>query len=314
MASTVAHHLRAAGHEVVVDGLRGVDAIAKLDDLARRVPRPVVFNLCESLAGSSTNEPTFAGLLELFGFRYTGNDLLALALCLHKQRTKDMLRAHHVATPPYRYFADRDAVAAAAPILDTLDYPWFVKLAREDASIGITEANVVHDANQLRERTLELMTEFRQGVLAERYIEGREINAALLGTMTGEPRVLPLHEIDFTAMPADRPNIVSYAAKWQEHHVDFVGTKPVPLRDPSPVLVEAATGAARSAWHALGLRGYARVDLRIDASGAPWVIDVNPNPDLSSDAGFARAALAAGLDYTALVAAIAELANASKPR
>jgi D-alanine-D-alanine ligase len=152
-----------------------------------------------------------------------------------------------------------------------------------------------------------LMAEFGQGVLAERYVDGREINASLLATATGVPRVLPLHEIDFSAMPASRPNIVSYAAKWQEDHVDFAGTKPVPLREPTTTLVDAVTHVARGAWHALGLRGYARVDLRIDAGGAPWVIDVNPNPDISIDAGFARAAAASGLDYQHLVAAIAEL-------
>lgn len=313
MATAVARHLRASGHEVEVDAVSGIDAAVKLAQLAGRTPRPLVFNLCESLGGSATNEPTFAGMLELFGLRYTGNDLIALALCLHKQRTKDMLRAHAVPTPPYRYFADPEALAAAASELPSLDYPWFVKLAREDASVGITEANVVRDAQQLRDRVLALMAEFGQGVLAERYIDGREINASLLATAQGEPTVLPLHEIDFSAMPASRPNIVSYAAKWQEDHVDYAGTKPVPLRAPSAALVDAVTRVARNAWRALGLRGYARVNLRIDASGAPWVIDVNPNPDISNDAGFARAAAASGLDYTHLVAAIAEFGLAASP-
>ena len=308
VAEHVVHHLRGGGHEVELESVRGVDSIAKLVALAQRAPESVVFNLCESLAGSSRNEPTFAGLLELLALRYTGNDLLALALCLHKQRTKDVLRAHDVPTPAYRYLADRDAVAAAAPALEGLDYPWFVKLAREDASVGITEANVVHGARQLRERALAMMEEFDQGVLAERYVEGREINASLLGAFGTDPQVLPLHEIDFSAMPSDRPNIVSYAAKWDEGHVDYVGTKSVPLRDATPALVAAVTRVVRAAWHALGLRGYARVDLRIDRASAPWVIDVNPNPDLSPDAGFARAAAAAGLDYGALVARIAELA------
>jgi D-alanine-D-alanine ligase len=310
VGETVAHHLRQRGQTVELDCVRGgIDAIAKLVALAQHAPHAVVFNLCESLAGSASHEPTFAGLLELLGLRYTGNDLLALALCLHKQRTKDVLRAHHVPTPAYCYLADHKAVAAAATALNALDYPWFIKLAREDASVGITEANVVHSASQLRARALALMDEFHQGVLAERYIDGREVNASLLGTFHADPDVLPLHEIDFSAMPVDRPNIVSYAAKWDEGHVDYAGTKSVPLGDADPALVETITRVTRDAWYALGLRGYARVDLRIDAAGAPWVIDVNPNPDLSHDAGFARAAAAAGMDYGALVARIAELAS-----
>ena len=132
------------------------------------------------------------------------------------------------------------------------------------------------------------MREYDQPVLAERYVEGREINVTLLGN-GAELRVLPLHEIDFAAMPADRPRIVSYAAKWDESHVDYAGTKPVPLRDATPALVAAVERVARAAWHALGLRDYGRVDLRVDATGTPWVIDVNPNPDISPDAGVARA-------------------------
>src|SRR5262249_28081021 len=113
-----------------------------------------------------------------------------------------------------------------------------------------------------------------------------------------------VHEIDFSAMPPERPRIVSYAAKWDEAHVDYAGTKPVPMRAPAELLA-AIERTARAAWDAVGLRDYGRIDLRVDAAGTPWVIDVNPNCDLSPDAGAARAARAAGLEYPALVARIA---------
>jgi D-alanine-D-alanine ligase len=149
-----------------------------------------------------------------------------------------------------------------------------------------------------------MIGEYRQAVLAERYIAGREVNVTLVGN-GNELRVLPPHEIDFGAMPSDRPHIVSYAAKWDERHVDYVGTKPVPLRASTPELLAKIESVARAAWTALGLRDYGRVDLRIDEVGEPWVIDINPNCDISPDAGAARAAAAAGLPYDDFVSAIA---------
>jgi D-alanine-D-alanine ligase len=293
-----------AGYAAELTGIRGLDVLDVL--AAVRAARPdLVFNLCESMAGDARNEPTLVGLLDLYGIPYTGADLLGLASCLHKQRTKEILTARGVATPPYRYLPDPEALDD--PALGALDYPWFVKLVHEDASIGITEQNVVRSAAALRARAGELMRAHRQGVLAERFVEGREVNVTLLGNGR-ELRVLPLHEIDFGAMPGERPNIVSYAAKWEEGHVDYAGTKPVPLRDPAPALVAAIEAIARAAWAALGLRDYGRVDLRIDAAGVPWVIDVNPNCDLSPDAGVARAAAAAGLSHSALIDAIARAA------
>jgi D-alanine-D-alanine ligase len=253
----------------------------------------------------SRNEPTFAGLLDLFEIHYTGADLLALASCLHKQRTKDILIAHRVPTPPYRFLRTPEALADAA--LDGLDFPWFVKLAHEDASLGITEANVVRDATALRARSIELMAEYRQPVIAERYVEGREINVTLIGN-DDAVRILPLHEIDFAAMPADRPRIVSYAAKWDENHVDYAGTKPVPLRHASAELIANVERVARAAWGAMGLRDYGRIDLRVDTGNIPWVIDVNPNPDVSPDAGVARSAQVAGMSYPQLIARIAHVA------
>jgi D-alanine-D-alanine ligase len=177
----------------------------------------------------------------------------------------------------------------------------------EDASVGITEQNMVRSVASLRTRAAELMREYRQGVLAERFIDGREVNVTLLGN-GAELRVLPLHEIDFGAMPSERPKIVSYAAKWDEAHVDFAGTKPVPLRDVPAALATAIEVTARGAWAALGLRDYGRVDLRVDAAGIPWVIDVNPNCDISPDAGVARAAAAAGSSYVELIDSIAQVA------
>ena len=303
-AKAIARALLEVGHSVELMGVHGVEIYAALQQIRSAHP-DLLFNLCESMDNNSLNEPTFAGLLDLFSIPYTGADQLALASCLHKQRTKDILIAHQIPTPPYRYL--RTAAALDDRALDALDYPWFVKLAHEDASLGITEANVVADAAALRARGRELIDEYDQPLIAERYVEGREINVTLLGN-GADTHTLPLHEIDFAAMPADRPRIVSYAAKWEAGHVDYAGTKPVPMGAATPELVAEIERVAIGAFRAVELRDYGRVDLRVDAAGVPWVIDVNPNPDISPDSGVTRAAAAAGMPYPQLVGAIAEIA------
>lgn len=303
-AKAIASALIETGHTVELTGVHGVEVYEVLARISKQKP-DLLFNLCESMDGDPRNEPTFAGLLDLFRIPYTGADLLALASCLYKQRTKDILLANAVPTPPYRLL--RTPADLDAPALEGLDYPWFVKLVHEDASLGITEANVVRNADALRARSRELMTDHKQPVLAERYVEGREVNVTLLG-WGRDATILPLHEIDFAAMPADRPRIVSYAAKWDENHVDYAGTKPVPLRGLSEAVMEEIRRVSLAAWRAVDLRDYGRVDLRVDDAGTPWVIDVNPNPDISPDAGVARAALAAGMTYPQMVNRIAELA------
>jgi D-alanine-D-alanine ligase len=297
-AHAICDALSSCGYLVELRGMHGVDVFDHLAKLRESKP-DLLFNLCESMEGDARNEPTFAGLLDLFRIPYTGADLLGLASCLHKHRTKEILIARGINTPAFRTLT-----TVVDPSLDALDYPWFLKLAHEDASVGITEANLVRSADSLRARAKEMIDQYNQPVIAERYIEGREINVTLIGN-GGDLQMLPLHEIDFSAMPKERPRIVSYAAKWDESHVDYVGTKPVPLRDASPKLVADVEAIARAAYVALGLRDYGRVDLRVDAQGAPWVIDVNPNCDISPDAGVARAAKVAGMTYAQLIDTIA---------
>jgi D-alanine-D-alanine ligase len=302
-AKAIANALVDGGYEVELTGLHGVEVYGVLEQIAANKP-DLLFNLCESMDGEPQNEPTFAGLLDLLRIPYSGANLLSLASCLYKFRTKEILRAHDIPTPPYRVIETETELED--PALDKLEYPCFVKLVHEDASLGITEANVCANADELRVRARELMSEFKQGVLVERYIEGREINVTVFG-YRDTIEVLPLHEISFAAMPAGRPRIVSYAAKWDESHVDYAGTKPVPL-DASREQIARIEQVARAAFAAMDLRDYGRVDMRLDASGTPWVIDVNPNPDISPDAGVARAAAAVGMSYAQMVSRIAELA------
>jgi D-alanine-D-alanine ligase len=303
-AQSICDALVRSGLDASMVGMHGSDLFEVIGRLDRERP-DLIFNLCESMCGDSRNEVTVPGVLELFRLRYTGADGLGLGSCLFKDRAKDILRGRGIPTPEARLL--EDGAALADPALERLDYPWFLKLVHEDASVGIEADNVVHDRDALARRARYMMHEWRQPVLAERYIEGREVNVTLIGN--GETlRMYPLHEIDFSAMPPSRPRIVSYAAKWEEGHVDYGGTRSVPIREVSPALAGRIEQVARGAWHAMGLRDYGRVDLRIDAQGNPFVIDVNPNCDISPDAGVARSTAAAGLAYHEMIRRIADVA------
>lgn len=303
-AQAIEAALVASGFQTQLMGLHGLEVFDVIEKL-RRDPPDQVFNLCESMNGDPRNEPTMTGLLDLYKIPFTGNGTLALGSCLHKMRTKDILRGRGIATPPHRMIYR--ASDLEDPAFDALDYPWFLKLGREDASVGITWENEVHTPAALRARAKVMLEEFGQEVLAERFIAGRELNVTLIGN-GDELEVYPIHEIDFSKMPDGRPKIVSYAAKWEEGHIDYIGTVPVRLGQADADLIERASAVARATWDAMGLCDYARVDMRIDREGQPWVIDVNPNCDISPDAGAPRAAAAIGLSYPQLIERIALVA------
>lgn len=290
------------GYESELVGIHGLD----LPDVAKRLMdgRPdLVFNLCESMNGDAQNEVLMPALLDMLRIRFTGTGTLGLGLCLHKDRAKDVLTSRGVPTPPHVVLATQSDLEQP---LD-LAYPYFLKLAHEDASIGITEANVARDRASLVARAAAMIDTYQQPVIAERFIDGREVNVTVMGN-DDDLTILPLHEICFGDMPSERPRIVSYAAKWDENHVDYAGTKPVPLRDATPELRTHIERVAKAAYRAMGLRDFGRVDLRIDRDGQPWVIDVNPNCDVSLDAGVARSAKAAGISYPNLIGRICESA------
>ena len=276
------------------------DVAATVDELRRRRP-DAVFNLCESISGDSRLEPLLPMLLDKEGIAYTGSGPLALSIALHKHKAKEILRARGVPTPEAVLVTRPDQVV-------TIPYPAIVKPAREDASVGIYSESVVSNPAALRERAAFVIEQYRQPALVERYIEGREIYVSLLGRLEAPPEALPFFEIDFSDLPPDRPRIVSFEGKWLESSVEYLGTKPV-LCEVGPALASTIVEAARGAWDALELRDYGRVDIRLSADGTPYVIDVNPNCDLSHEAGgFSRAAKAGGLAYDEVVARILELA------
>jgi D-alanine-D-alanine ligase len=276
---------------------------------ALREMRPdVVFNLCESIGGDNRFEPLLPMLMDREGFSYTGSGPLSLTLALHKNKAKEILRARGISTPEAVCLTTADLSAVTMP------FPLIVKPSREDASVGINRESVVWTRETLEQRVSYVLTRYSQPVLVERYIEGREIYVSMLGNVSGKPQVFPFYEIDFSEMPADRPKIVSFEGKWVESSEEYLGTKPVRCQNLSPELEARITATALTAFEALELRDYARVDIRLAEDGIPYVIDVNPNCDLSDVAGgFSKAAKAAGLSYEQVITHIVELAFARRP-
>ncbi len=266
----------------------------------------VVFNLCESIHGDNRFESLMPLLMDLSNIAYTGSCPFGLSLALRKEKVKDILRGCGVSVA-------RGGLVSAAQDCTRMEvgFPAIVKPAREDASVGICSASVVHNQKALEQRVAFVLENYRQPALVEEFIEGREIYVSVLERVDAEPMVFPFFEIDFSDMPNDRPNIVSFEGKWVEDSVEYKGTRPVRCEGLSPELHAFMSKTALNAFRAVGLRDYGRMDFRLSTAGVPYVIDVNPNCDLSDLAGgYSRAAKAAGLSYKELILRIVELALA----
>jgi D-alanine-D-alanine ligase len=274
----------------VTDSLDGV-----LGELAARAPT-VVFNLVESIDNDYGREWEVPHMLGAAGFAYTGNGPEALRICRCKDQARERLAKAGVRIAEATVVDgphDAGKIAASA-------YPVFVKPARVDGSIGIDAASVCATPVELR-RKLESLAGCLPGpFLVERYLPGTELNVSIIP----EPGagVVVATEIDFSAVPAHLPRFVTYESKWNPESPEYASIS-VAAKVP-PALLREVHDQARQAFLALSGDGYGRVDLRLDSQGIPHVIDVNPNNDLHPEAGLARAAASAGLDYPGLLAKI----------
>jgi D-alanine-D-alanine ligase len=269
--------------------------IAKL----KTIGPAVVFNIVESVEGVAEYEIYHAGLYDLLNLSYTGNTPQCLGNCLHKFRAKHILKANGILVPNAITIAPGTNMAA----LHSLQYPLITKLLKEDASIGISEHSVVKNEAELMQQLKFLFESYRQPAIVEEYIEGREFNIGILG---GTP--LPVSEISFEGLPGHFPKIVTYEGKWMEESLYYKHTTPLCPAPIDPEMTNKLHRVALGAYKAMECRDYARVDVRVDVHGTPYVIEVNPNPDISTDAGFTRAASKIGIDYDALIKQIAEFA------
>ena len=260
----------------------------------------IVFNLVESLPDAPQDANTVPTLCRAHGLACTGNPAEALTYCLDKWTTRCLLEGEGIQVAPGWLVREGDRIEARPQV----EPPWIVKPAHSDASEGIEVAtSVVRTLPALAEAVSRVHTQLRQPALVEQVVGEREINVSVI-ELDGRLRVLPLAEIDFSGLPPGHPPIVDYAAKW---HEDSPAYRSTPRVIPAPLAPSGAQEVERIAlacFEALGCRGYARVDLRLCSERGPFVLEVNPNPDITPGAGFPAALEAAGISYAAFVQAM----------
>ena len=263
----------------------------------------IVFNWCECLPGISHSEAHVAEMLESLDFTFTGADSEALALSQDKALVKELFATHNIPTPHWAVYENANADGWEC-------FPAIVKPAYEHCSIGITQEAVVMSKNELQERLSHVLETYQQPALVEDFIDGREFRASLWGNRS--PSLLPIAEMSFAAFPDVRERLCTYESKFDPaslHYQQIETLLPAPLRqDEYRLLCETAMAA----YSVLKCRDYGRIDLRL-RDGVFYVLDVNPNPDLSNDASMAYAAESAGVSYGALGSLLVALAACRHP-
>jgi D-alanine-D-alanine ligase len=253
----------------------------------------IAFNLCETVDEDPRLAWHPAAVLELLGIPFSGSPSPALMLTTDKVITKQLLKGHGIKTSDYLVYSHPGALDPIA-----LRFPVIVKPRFEDASIGIDQESIFEEEGLLQNGLEELRARFGP-LLVEEYIAGREFNISLFGYP--ETKVLPAAEIDFSAFPKDLYPIVGYRAKWEKTSFEYHNTPRFFPEGLSKVLMKEIASTALECFRLFLLRDYGRIDIRVDNMGNIYVLEINANPCLSPDAGFAAAAEKAGISYTSMV-------------
>ncbi len=266
---------------------------AKGDEFTEQLPTgcEVVVNLVESPPGRPRFQIEAAAALERLGIPFTGSPAAVIEATTDKEGTRRSLASRGLAVAPGGILDPDDPV-----VLDSVPPPWILKPALEDASLGLDDRAVTSDRGEAVARARELRRSFSgQPVLAEHLLPGREFNVSLLAGDNGA-EVLPPAEMTFVDFPPHEPRIVGFKAKWDEASFEYAHTVRRFLPPSEADLYRELEELAVNAWQAASLAGYARVDVRLDEHGTPCILEVNANPCISADAGFAAAAAAANLE------------------
>jgi len=266
----------------------------------RQTKPDIVFNIAEGFLGVN-REAHVPAICEFYGIPYSGSDPFTLSLCLDKARTKETLAFHEIPTPKFAVVRKLEELKAAT---EGLNLPLFVKPLHEGSSKGITDSNLCWDAKHLFRQTEFLLENYDQPVLVEEYLPGKEFTCAVLGN-GDEATVLPIVAINFETLPNGALPIYSFDAKfvWDrpENPLDIFQC-PARITSALQASIERVT---LDAFRVLGCRDWARIDVRLDGSGAPNVLEVNPLPGILPDPAdnscLPKAARAAGIGYDELI-------------
>ncbi len=297
--SDVIAALAALGHVVLKVGVR--DDLAPLRREINAGRPDIVFNLLEEFQGQPVFDHNVVSYLELLRVPYTGCNPRGLVLARDKALSKKVLHYHRTKVPGF----------AVVPIGRKfrrprgLPFPLIVKSLVEEASLGISKASVVNSDDKLAERVRFIHDHLRTDAIVEQFIDGRELYVAVLGNY--RLKVLPVWELLIEKAPPEEPRIATRKVKWDPGYQERWGVAIDEAKDLPLELVRRLESTARRIYRVLGLSGYARIDFRLDASGQPYFLEANPNPDIARDAEFASAADAAGLGYEKLLQRIVGL-------
>jgi D-alanine-D-alanine ligase len=291
--------VRSLGHQCFVIAIR--DEILTAIHWLKEICPDVVFNLCESVYGNSCLEMNIPALLDLFRIPYTGSSALTLGLCQDKGKVKDILLSQSILTPRYKIF-DRSVNHIKGNV-----FPIIVKPLHEDGSLGISKESVVLDDEMLARQIQYVIEKYHQSALVEEFVEGRELNVGLLEN-DGKVEVLPISEIDYSEFPEGVPKICGYEAKWIPESLEYQKSKPICPAPLEWVAKKRVEHLALRVFKLFGCRDYARVDMRIARDGKIYVLEVNPNPDISPQSGMSRAIKVQGLPYVEFIRGLLERA------
>ncbi len=289
--------------------VKSVESLGQLPDLILHNHQKIIFNLVEELPGDMLHACYVPALCRTFGRACTGSDTPALLLAQNKWHTKAILKAGNIPIP-------QGTIVPPGQPMDVRDLPegkYFVKPVFSDASEGIDAQSVVDLPGPAMEEAIRrIHARQQQPALVEQFIPNRELNVSVLQDKD-KIQVLPLAEIVFGDYYRDKPRIVDYAAKWHTETPAYTNTNrviPAPLSQP---VADRVRQTALAAWHALGCQDYVRVDFRLDDRERPFVLEVNTNPDISPEAGFAAALAAAGIHYVTFIETVVNNASLRKP-
>ncbi len=278
------------GHHVTKLGV--YDELATLRKAVRETKPHVVFNLLEEFKGRPVFDHNVVGYLELMGVKYTGNNPRGLVLARDKVLTKKILHYHRIDTPRFAVVPRGRKLRA----LNRLRFPLIVKSATEEASAGLSQASIVHEGDALAERITFVHERVKTAALVEEYVEGRELYAGVLGNQ--RLQVLPIWELNLDGLREHGYAIATYRAKWDLDYQDRHKIMADRATGLQPDVVRHIQQVSKRVYRALELSGYARLDFRLrESDGRLFLLEANPNADISRDEELASAAAAAGLDY-----------------
>ena len=294
----VARALLANGHDVHLIGVH--DRLGPLLERLTDFQPKIVFNSCEAFGGHARHEYVVAGVLEMYGYRYTGSPPTALLVARNKSLTKKVLVHHGIRVPAFAEFAPGEKPVRPS----ALRFPLIVKPLLEDASVGIAQASVVDDDASLVERVRFVHERFNQAAIVEELIEGRELYVGLLGNAPVE--TLPFIELTFGEADPGAHRIATYKAKWDEEYRKRKRIRNVFAKGLSDHITARIAEICGTAFHSLGLQDYGRVDLRLTHDDEVYVLEVNPNPFLARENEMADAAAKGGMGYDQFVQRIVD--------